>query len=79
MSKRLDLRAFQQNLSDRMQDRGRMGGQMSWLGVKIAGQNWLVEMADISEVLSLPRLAMCRWRSHGFAAWPMCGAIYTAW
>ena len=35
-----------------------MGGQMSWLGVKIAGQNWLVEMADISEVLSLPRLAM---------------------
>ncbi|HCJ50509.1 MAG TPA: twitching motility protein PilI [Gallionella sp.] len=58
MSKRLDLRAFQQNLSDRMQDRGRMGGQMSWLGVKIAGQNWLVEMADISEVLSLPRLAI---------------------
>lgn len=35
-----------------------MGGQMSWLGVKIAGQNWLVEMADISEVLSLPRLAI---------------------
>lgn len=57
MSKRLDLRAFQQNLSDRMQDRDRLGGQMSLLGVKIAGQNWLVEMTDVSEVLSLPRLA----------------------
>lgn len=57
MSKRLDLRAFQQNLSDRMQDRDRLGGQMSLLGVKIAGQNWLMEMTDVSEVLSLPRLA----------------------
>jgi len=56
MSKRLDLRAFQQNLSDRMQDRSRMGGQSSLLGVQIAGQHWLVEMPDISEVLSLPRL-----------------------
>lgn len=54
--KRLDLREFQQNLSDRMQDRDRQGGQMSLLGVQIAGQNWLVEMAEISEVLSLPRL-----------------------
>ena len=56
MSKRLDLRAFQQNLSDRMLDRARQSGQRSLLGVKIAGQNWLVEMSDISEVLSLPRL-----------------------
>jgi len=56
MSKRLDLRAFQQNLSDRMLDRARQSGQSTQLGVKIAGQNWLVEMSDISEVLSLPRL-----------------------
>jgi len=56
MSKRTNLREFQQNLSDRMQDRGRQGGQMSMLGVQVAGQHWLVEMADISEVLSLPRL-----------------------
>ena len=56
MSKRLDLRAFQQNLSDRMQDRGRQSARLSLLGVQIAGQNWLVEMVDISEVLSLPRL-----------------------
>ncbi|MDD4945281.1 MAG: chemotaxis protein CheW [Gallionella sp.] len=56
MAKRLDLRAFQQDLNDRMQDRSRQGGQQSLLGVQIAGQNWLVDMSDISEVLSLPRL-----------------------
>jgi len=57
MSKRLNLREFQQNLSNRMQDKSRMGGQLSLLGVQIAGQNWLVAMVDISEVLSLPPLA----------------------
>lgn len=56
MAKRLDLRAFQQDLNERMQDRSREGGSTSLLGVRIAGQNWLVDMADISEVLSLPRL-----------------------
>ncbi len=39
-----------------MQDKDRQGGQLSLLGVQIAGQNWLVEMVDISEVLSLPPL-----------------------
>ncbi len=57
MSKRTNLREFQQSLSDRMQDKDRKGGQMSLLGVEIAGQNYLVEMADISEVMSLPPLA----------------------
>jgi twitching motility protein PilI len=57
MSKRVDLRAFQQNLSDRMQDRSRQGVRLSLLGVQIAGQNHLVEMVDISEVLPMPRLA----------------------
>lgn len=56
MAKRLDLRAFQQDLNERMQDRSREGGQKSLLGVQIAGQHWLVDMSDISEVLSLPRL-----------------------
>lgn len=56
MSKRLNLREFQQNLSDRMQDKSRLGGQLSLLGIQIAGQNYLVEMVDISEVLSMPPL-----------------------
>ena len=56
MSKRINLREFQQNLSNRMQDKSRMGAQLSLLGVQIAGQNYLVEMSDISEVLSMPPL-----------------------
>ncbi len=57
MAKRTNLREFQQSLSDRMQDKERKGGQLSLLGVQIAGQNYLVEMVDVSEVLSLPPLA----------------------
>lgn len=56
MSKRTNLREFQQDLSNRMQDKSRTSGQLSLLGVQIAEQNWLVEMVDISEVLSLPTL-----------------------
>ncbi len=56
MSKRVNLREFQQNLSNRMQDKSRQGDQLSLLGVQIAGQNYLVAMTDISEVLSLPQL-----------------------
>lgn len=56
MAKRTNLREFQQDLSNRMQDKSRTSGQLSLLGVQIAEQNWLVEMVDISEVLSLPSL-----------------------
>lgn len=57
-AKRTNLREFQQNLSDRMQDKERTGGQLSLLGVQIAGQSWLVSMVDISEVLSPPPLTV---------------------
>ena len=56
MSKRLNLREFQQSLSNRMQAKDRSGDQVTTLGVQIAGQKWLVEMSDISEVLPLPQL-----------------------
>ncbi|MBI5658015.1 MAG: chemotaxis protein CheW [Nitrosomonadales bacterium] len=56
MSKRLNLREFQQTLNDRMQDKYRSGSQSSSLGVQIAGQNWLVDMVDIGEVLAPPPL-----------------------
>jgi len=57
MSRRINLRAFQQDLIDRMQAKGRTGDQISTLGVQIAGGNWLVDMHDISEVLPLPPVA----------------------
>ena len=56
MSKRLNLREFQQNLIDRLQAKDVSEERMSTLGVQIAGRNWLVELADIGEVLPLPKL-----------------------
>jgi twitching motility protein PilI len=56
MSKRLNLREFQQNLIDRLQAKDMSEERVTTLGVQIAGQNWLLELADIGEVLPLPKL-----------------------
>lgn len=56
MSKRLNLREFQQRVIERLQDKNVEATRISTLGLVIAGQNWLVDMADISEVLPLPAL-----------------------
>ncbi|MBI3903421.1 MAG: chemotaxis protein CheW [Nitrosomonadales bacterium] len=56
MASRLNLREFQQDLSNRIHAQGRTGDQISTLGVQIADQYWLVDMVNISEVLSLPPL-----------------------
>lgn len=56
MSKRLNLREFQQELIDRLQAADAAGARVSTLGVQIAGRYWLVQMEDISEVLPLPAL-----------------------
>lgn len=56
MSKRLNLREFQQRVIDRLQDKDLSSSRLSALGVQIAGQNWLVDMTDIGEVLPLPAL-----------------------
>ncbi|MFY9260021.1 MAG: chemotaxis protein CheW [Gallionella sp.] len=63
MSKRLNLRDFQQNLSNRLQDKGHAENQVSTLGVQIGTQHWLVDMTDISEVLPLLKvttLPLCK-------------------
>ncbi|MDH4286446.1 MAG: chemotaxis protein CheW [Gallionella sp.] len=56
MSKRLNLREFQQGLIDRLQATDTTAARVSTLGIQIAGHNWLVEMEDIAEVLPLPPL-----------------------
>ena len=56
MSKRLNLREFQQNLINRLQAKDMSVERVSTLGVQIAGRNWLVDMMDIGEVLTLPPL-----------------------
>lgn len=56
MSKRLNLREFQQNLINQLQAENLSVARVSTLGVQIGGQNRLVEMVDVGEVLSLPAL-----------------------
>ncbi|TXT26371.1 MAG: twitching motility protein PilI [Gallionellaceae bacterium] len=58
MSNRLNLREFQQGLIDRIRSPDTAGARASTLGVQIAGQNFLVEMGDIAEVLPLPPLTI---------------------
>lgn len=58
MSKRFNLREFQQDLTDRIEAQGRDSEQLSLLGIQIANQNWLVDMADLSEVLPMPTLTV---------------------
>lgn len=56
MSKRLNLREFQQNLIDQLQAENLSTARVSTLGVQMAGRNRLVEMVDVGEVLPLPAL-----------------------
>lgn len=58
MSKRLNLREYQQNLIDQLQAEHLSVARVSTLGVQIAGQNRLVDMADVGEVLPLPALTV---------------------
>ena len=55
MSKRFNLREFQQGVLDRLQAQVAGGGnRASTLGVQVGNEFWLVDMSDISEVLSPP-------------------------
>lgn len=57
MSKRFNLREFQQNVLDRLQAQVAGGGSYaSTLGVQVGAEYWLVDMADINEVLPPPPL-----------------------
>jgi twitching motility protein PilI len=56
MSKRFNLREFQQGLLDRMQAQSGSKNQAAALGILVGKDSWLVDMADISEVLALPQM-----------------------
>jgi twitching motility protein PilI len=59
MSKRFNLREFQQNVLDRLQAQAASGAsRVSTLGVQVGDDLWLVDMSDISEVLPLPPLTL---------------------
>ena len=54
MSKRLNLREFQQSILDRIQQKEVAGDRASTLGVEVGNGFWLVDMQDVSEVLPVP-------------------------
>ena len=57
MSKRFNLREFQQGVLDRLQAQAAGStSHSSSLGVQVGEEFWLIEMSDISEVLSPPPL-----------------------
>ena len=57
MSKRFNLREFQQSVLDRLQAQVAGGGnRVSTLGVQVGEAFWLVDMSDINEVLPPPAL-----------------------
>ncbi len=56
MSKRFNLREFQQQVLDRLQAQTAGDARISTLGVRVGEKFWLVDMPDISEVLPMPLL-----------------------
>ncbi len=56
MSKRFNLREFQQQVLDRLQEKTAGDAKASTLGVQVGNTSWLMEMPDISEVMPLPTL-----------------------
>jgi twitching motility protein PilI len=59
MSKRFNLREFQQSVLDRLQAQVAGGGKrVSTLGVQVGEDFWLVDMSDINEVLPPPALTL---------------------
>src|SRR5689334_6487255 len=54
---KLDLRVFQQELASRLASKTAAQVESSRLGLACAGENWLVRLADASEVIAVPPLA----------------------
>lgn len=57
MAKRISLREFQQHVTARLQDLAATQAAASRLGLRVGGENWLVTLTDISEVMPVPLLA----------------------
>lgn len=56
MSKHYSLKDFQNQLTSRLQSASTQPVNASRLGFRVAGHNWLVDLADINEVLPVPAI-----------------------
>ena len=58
MSKRFNLREFQQQVLERLQAQSAGDARHSALGIQLGSEHWLVDMTDISEVLPPPPMTV---------------------
>jgi twitching motility protein PilI len=54
---KLDLRVFQQELSNRLATKTVAQVESSRLGLACGGEQWLIRLADVGEVIAVPALA----------------------
>jgi twitching motility protein PilI len=56
MARKTSLREFQQNVAQRLRDLASRKTVQSKLGFQVGGQNWLVTLTDVSEVIPVPTI-----------------------
>ncbi len=66
MEERIDLQEFQARLADRLKTVAEQPGEASKLGFQAAGGHWLVSLDQVSEVVTVPRLARAPWTQPWF-------------
>jgi twitching motility protein PilI len=54
MARKTSLREFQQRVAERLRDLSSRKTVASKLGFQVGGDNWLVNLADVSEVIPVP-------------------------
>ncbi|WP_373976667.1 chemotaxis protein CheW [Chitinibacter sp. SCUT-21] len=57
MAKRISLREYQQGVMDRLQSVAAVAQVDACLGIMIGTENWLVDLADVAEVMPVPAIA----------------------
>lgn len=57
MAKRISLREYQQGVMDRLQSAAAVAQVDARLGIMIGTENWLVDLADVAEVMPVPAVA----------------------
>ncbi len=57
MARKISLREFQQSVSAKLQGVAKMAPSSSKLGLQVGTEYWLVNLADVSEVVPVPTLA----------------------
>jgi twitching motility protein PilI len=66
MEERLNLREFQSRLAERLKTVAEQPGEAAKLGFVAAGRHWLINLDQISEVVTVPYIARAPWTQPWF-------------